>query len=181
MSKKFLTGGIIVGLVIIIGFITSIILINKTPLKVNKNVSNMDYERYEEVGSNKVTVENNENKEEKVEKVEYKYLKKIDMQRLQEMLNNKEKFILVLTGTTCPHCLSYKPVLEEVLKEEKKVAYELDVWALNQEEKAKFMTIFNDISGVPTTTFFQNGEELKDKRLSGNLAKSKIKDFLENF
>ena len=36
-----------------------------------------------------------------------------------EKFNNKEDFVLVISQTTCAHCISYKPVLRSVSKKYK--------------------------------------------------------------
>ena len=68
---------------------------------------------------------------------EYDHIKPIKPMNINTISNYP--IILVLTGTTCPHCHNYKPILEEVLAEHNLMAYEVDMWALTESEKAELL------------------------------------------
>ena len=82
-----------------------------------------------------------EEEEEEIEEVEpeetttqenYEYITQI---KPSDLKNTKGDYILILTGTTCPHCHQYKPVLNQVLSQYNITAYEIDMWQLNESEK----------------------------------------------
>lgn len=115
----------------------------------------------------------------KKEKNEDNHLIEITFEELQEKVNNKESFILLLSQTTCSHCIEYKPVLKKVLTEYDIVAYELSIDKLDKTEKAKLNDIAN-ASGTPNTVFIENGEEKNTaNRLVGTASESKIKSRLK--
>ncbi len=89
-------------------------------------------------------------------KPEENHIIKLTGSELKEKMDNKETFILLISQENCIHCKEYKPVLERVLKEYNKTAYEI-IWQdiRNVEELNK---IFN-ISGTPTTVFINDGVE----------------------
>ena len=114
------------------------------------------------------TTLNNQNKEED------KHLPEISFTELEEKINNKESFILVLTKTNCSYCIEYKPVLKKVLTEYDIYAYELYIDKLSTKENGKLKDIAN-ISGTPATIFIEQGEEKNTAtRLYGSQPKDKI-------
>ncbi|MBQ8659238.1 MAG: thioredoxin family protein [Bacilli bacterium] len=105
-----------------------------------------------------------------------KHLIEIKFSELQEKVNNKETFILVLTQTDCSHCAEYKPTFKKVLAEYDVYAYELNIAEdkITQEEKNQLKNIANT-SGTPTTIFIKDGEEVSTAtRLVGNKPTSDI-------
>ena len=106
---------------------------------------------------------------------EYDHIKPIKPMNIYTISNYP--IILVLTGTTCPHCHNYKPILEEVLAEHNLMAYEVDMWALTESEKAEMTKIVGKVDGVPTTIIL-NQNEVVDKR-TGSLQKSLIEELLK--
>lgn len=102
------------------------------------------------------------------------HLVEISITELQEKVDNKESFILVISQTNCSHCAEYKPVLKEVLADYDIIAYEIDEKKLSTEENGQLKNIAN-ISGTPTTVFIVNGEEKNTQsRLVGSANKTKI-------
>ena len=94
----------------------------------------------------------------KEEKEENNHLVEISFKELQEKIDNKDSFILLLSQTTCSHCAEYRPVLKKVLKNYDIYAYEIATDKLDKEQTAKLKDIAN-ASGTPTTVFIENGEE----------------------
>ena len=86
------------------------------------------------------------------------HLIELKFSELEDKINKKEDFILVVTQTNCSHCESYKPILKDVLVNYDIVAYEINTKKLSKEEYKGFSNIIN-INGTPTTIFFRNGEE----------------------
>ena len=95
---------------------------------------------------------------------EYDHIKPIKPMNIYTI--SSYPIILVLTGTTCPHCHNYKPVLEEVLAENNLMAYEIDMWALTDKEKKEITDLVGQVDGVPTTIIL-NQNEVVDKKIGG--------------
>lgn len=104
---------------------------------------------------------------------EYSNLIPIDYKDILEKISQKESFILVATMTSCSHCISYKPILNDVLKENNIKAYEIDLQKQELSDRNDFVKEFN-VSGTPTTLFFVKGEENKDSKLVGYQEENKI-------
>ena len=93
---------------------------------------------------------------------------------LKEKIDNKEKFVLVITQTGCSHCMAYLPVLDEIGKDYKLTFYDINMTNLSDEEKTEFNKLVR-ISGTPTTIFYTDGEEkTTTSRLVGEKTKEKI-------
>lgn len=95
---------------------------------------------------------------------------KISYKEYEKLRENKETFILEVTQKYCSACQSFKPKLEEVLKEYNLKAKEISLDTLSEEEIESL-----GISGTPTVIFYINGEEeTTAARLIGSSNKEKI-------
>ena len=98
----------------------------------------------------------------------------INMQQLEEKINNKDTFILVMTQTGCIHCQSYLPTIKKVSREYGVTFYVLNRAKLSKEEYNRLNDIAN-ISGTPSTIFIVDGEEKTTlNRLTGSIEKSRL-------
>ena len=89
---------------------------------------------------------------------EEKYFKELSISELQEKIDNKESFILVISQTTCSHCAEYKPRIKKVLAKYEVTGYYIEKDLLSAEETIQLNNIAN-ISGTPATIFITDGEE----------------------
>ena len=104
----------------------------------------------------------------------YQSIEEINLATLKDKINNKDKFVLVVTQTGCSHCTAYLPVLEEVGEEYKLKFYDINMTNLADDEKTEFSSLVR-ISGTPTTIFYTDGEEQSTStRLVGEKTKDKI-------
>lgn len=123
--------------------------------------------------SKKEETTNNDNNNNNVTE-ESSNLKEIYFEELQEKINNKESFILVVAQTTCSHCAEYRPIISSVLDEYNIVAYEIESDKLTTAQKGLMNDIAN-ISGTPTTIFIEDGiEKTTTNRIVGPANKSKL-------
>lgn len=108
------------------------------------------------------------------------YFKKLKYDEVIEKIENKDDFVLLISQTTCTHCISYKPKLEEVANEYKINIYYIDVDLLDNEEREKFSSYIN-YSSTPVTVFLKNGEESTvANRINGDASKDKIEKKLKS-
>ena len=104
----------------------------------------------------------------------------ITVPKLEEKINNKDSFVLVLSQTGCINCTQYLPELDRALKRVDYEAYVLNLSNINDEEKAKLSKIVI-IEGTPTTVFIQNGEEKTSlNRLVGYASSANIIERLKS-
>ena len=169
-------------IVIILGFFGYMFYVPKARTAINRYEQEQwedeDYYYKEDTKeeSKKPTVEEEEEEAEDVQsQTEYKHIIEIKPKQLKSM--NSGSYILILTGTTCPHCLQYKPVLDEVLTEYDIDAYDIDMWVLDDAERKVVTDITGNIDGVPTTVIIKNGK-VEDKRVGG-LSKTQVEDLLK--
>ena len=110
----------------------------------------------------------------------YSNITSITPSNLEEKINNKETFIVVITQTGCMHCENYLPEFNRTLKELQLEAYQLNVTGLSNEEST-ILNKYINFSGTPTTIFYRNGEEGTTlTRISGYASSTKIKERLKS-
>ncbi len=105
----------------------------------------------------------------------------ISYTQLNEMLDDKQDFILFIGSETCSACSAYKVTINKIVEKYGVDIKYLDISKLNEEEDSEFTSNFA-FSGTPTTIFITDGEE-KDtyNRINGNEKYSKtIEKIKEN-
>ena len=108
------------------------------------------------------------------------YLKEIEYNEVIKKIEKKESFVLLVSQTTCTHCISYKPKLEKVANNHKLNIYYIDVDLLSDEENEKFESYIN-FSSTPITVFIKDGEETTAaNRINGNASIEKIEKKLKS-
>ena len=102
------------------------------------------------------------------------YFNEISANEILEKIENKEDVVLLISQTTCTHCISYKPKLKEVANEYKINIYYIDVDLLDKDEASKLKEKVN-YSSTPVTVFIKDGEEkTAANRINGDASKEKI-------
>lgn len=105
------------------------------------------------------------------------YIIAISGQELLEKLEKKETFIMLVSQEGCSHCEEFKPILNRVLKENNKNAYEIEWKEIRNKEELNHL--FN-INGTPTTIFINDGvEKTTINRLVGSTTYSDLKNKLK--
>ena len=108
------------------------------------------------------------------------YLVEIKYNKVVEKLENKDSFVLLLSQTTCSHCMEFKPKLASVAKDYKVTIYYLEVDLLKDKQRDELKKYFN-YSGTPTTVFISDGEEkTAANRINGDVSEEKIISKLKN-
>lgn len=104
---------------------------------------------------------------------------KISYSELEEKINNKESFILVIGSSTCHNCVTYKETIETTKNKEKITMYYIYLDDLSETDYAKIYSKYA-ITSTPTTIFFKNGvEESTYNRILGRVNSSELKKQLQ--
>lgn len=104
----------------------------------------------------------------------------INYSQLEQAINNKETFILVVVQDGCGNCTSFKPKLETVLKNNNLTAKSLNLTYIESKDYEKYTQTVDNVSGTPTVLFYKDGKEIsKLYRLVGDQDKNKIIEKLE--
>ena len=102
-------------------------------------------------------------------------IKTININEFKEKINNKERFILVVTQEGCVHCKSYLPTLRKISSKYNITFYEMDEKKWSDEESKYFKSLANFEGSTPTTFFFENGEEKSTtNRLTGSVPEYRV-------
>ena len=108
------------------------------------------------------------------------YFNEISFNDIMEKIENKEDVVLLISQTTCSHCISYKPKLKDVSNKYKLNIYCIDVDLLGEDEAKELKSKVN-YSSTPVTVFLKNGEEkTAANRINGDASKDKIVKKLKN-
>ena len=102
----------------------------------------------------------------------------IEYSKLEELIDNKESFILEVVQTGCSHCEEFSPRFKAVLKTNGKEAYSINLYNMTEEENKKFNELTTSVSGTPTVLYFEDGKETSHK-INGAVSNEKIEEFLE--
>ena len=102
----------------------------------------------------------------------------IDYSKLEDLIDNKESFILEVVQTGCSHCEEFSPRFKAVLKTNDLTAYSLNLYNLTEEDTKKFSKLTTSVSGTPTVLYFKDGKETSHK-INGAVSNEKIEEFLE--
>lgn len=108
-----------------------------------------------------------------------KNLIQLNRKELQEKIEAKDSFILVVSREGCSHCKEYLPIFEEILKDHDIKAYMVDLATLSTKDRSYLATIAN-VSGTPTTLFIEKGEEKSVmNRIVGSSNRKNIENILK--
>ena len=103
----------------------------------------------------------------------------LNASEFKEKIENKESFIIIMTGSKCSHCEAYLPIFKKVLSDYDLTAYQIHTDLLNNEEQA-FVKGVATINGTPTVIFIKNGEEISAmNRLVGEKSRTETIDRLK--
>ena len=102
-------------------------------------------------------------------------LTKLNYNQIKEKINNKEDFILIVSRSTCSHCASYKPKVEQIAKDYKITVYYTDYDEEKKDNQKKLLETLHLDGSTPMTLFINNGKETSIlRRLEGDVEKDKI-------
>ena len=102
------------------------------------------------------------------------YMKEINYKEYQELIENKETFILEIMRTNCSACISFEPKISQVAED-----YQIEVKYINTDHlsEEEYDQLYKDtgISGTPTVIFYHDGvEKTVASRINGSVPVDKI-------
>lgn len=100
---------------------------------------------------------------------EYKNISFIDYKKYDEIYQSGKKTIVVLGQTGCGACNAYKPIIDEIAKEEEITINYVDMRQLGDEEPSKLLgslSYFDDVEswGTPLTLIIENKKVVADQK-----------------
>ena len=98
------------------------------------------------------------------------YIHEISYKEYQELIRNKETFVLEVMKNDCVACRGIRPKLQKITKKYKVEVKFIDLKKLSQEENDSLA-----VSATPTIIFYTNGEEeTTTARIEGNVSEKRI-------
>lgn len=108
------------------------------------------------------------------------YFREIEYKDLVNKIENDESFIVLISQTTCNHCMSFKPKIEKVANKYKLDIYYIDVDLIGKDKSLELKSYIN-FEGTPVTVFIKNGEESSAAtRINGDASIDKIEKKLKS-
>lgn len=102
-------------------------------------------------------------------------LVKINLDKVEEKINNKDTFILCVSSSTCINCERYLPKLEEISRDYNLEIFYIEVDKLSSKELTEFKNVISFDDATPVTLFIKNGvENTASNRIFGNVSSDKI-------
>lgn len=106
-------------------------------------------------------------------------LQKVNYDKVKKMMGDKESFVLCISRTTCPHCDTFKPKLNEVAKKSGINIYYIDIDKESENNQEKFGELISFNGETPVTIFVKEGKEATSaNRIEGDVSKEKVRDKL---
>lgn len=98
----------------------------------------------------------------------------IDYETFENLLEEKENFVLVVGSSQCSHCSDYQVTMDEIINE-----YGLDIKYINivnlsEKEKSKLDAKTHYNYSTPTTVFFDDGKLDNTSTIRGNQSKENV-------
>lgn len=109
----------------------------------------------------------------------YSNILTVKLDKVRKMIEEKETFVLLISQTYCSHCIAFKPLYNQVLKDNKIIGYDLDLVTLSESDRLKFNELF-EVTQTPTTLVFVNGEEQAEKIVGVPIEKD-LTEFLKKY
>lgn len=112
-----------------------------------------------------------------VDEDEYEKIVMINVAEFEKKILNKEDIIVIVTEATCYFCLEYEPIVEEVLQEQEKTIYEIDITHLSTEEVTRFREYYA-FTTMPTIFTVKDG--VVKNELIGSQDKETLSEWLNS-
>lgn len=98
---------------------------------------------------------------------------------LENKINNKETFILVIGSSTCSNCTTFKQTIENTEVNKRVEMSYIYIDSLSDEDYAKLYSKYA-VNSTPTTIFFKDGKETSIyDRIIGRVDSSELKTYLQ--
>lgn len=101
------------------------------------------------------------------------YKNSIGLDELQEKLNSDESVLVYFYSPQCPYCTAMTPLLMPIVEEK-----HINIALVDVLENQDVWNTYN-LTGTPTTIYFQNGKEVD--RMEGFVPKDMIKSFVDYY
>jgi len=153
-SNKNIIYILIVLIIVTIGLCTSFVVNEIKEEKAAKaNANNI----FDKVNANVNSGDRKESSElTEVDEKKYDNIKTISLKEFEDKVLNKEDMNIIVASSTCIHCLTYEPVVDEVLGELGKKIYRINIYAMTQDDVDTFR-MYYEFSGTPIIFTVKDG------------------------
>ncbi len=108
-------------------------------------------------------------------------LTEIKYKEIKEKLKNKDSFVLVVSRTTCSHCMDYKPKLKNITNKYNITIYYIDYDNESKKNQKEFFEEFDLDGSTPITLFIKKGKQTNlFDRIEGDVSEKRVIDKLKD-
>ncbi|MEE3343656.1 MAG: thioredoxin family protein [Bacilli bacterium] len=107
-------------------------------------------------------------------------LKELSYKQIQEKTEKKDSYVLVISRTTCSHCMEYKPKLKKISSQYKINLFYIDYDKESKNNQKKLFDQFDLDGSTPITIFIKKGNQTNIfDRIEGDVSEKKVIDKLK--
>ena len=116
-------------------------------MKKAENNQTLNSNIYRKVANNYKTISDikesqKSDAEDSIEEIKYSNIKTLTLADFERKVLEKEDMVILISSTTCYHCITFEPTINEVLVEQNKNIYRINITAFTKEEDARFRTYY---------------------------------------
>ena len=153
-SNKNIICVLAVLIIVTIGLCTSFVI---NELKEEKAAKANENNIFDKVNANVNSGDRKESSDlAKIDEKEYENIKTISLKEFEDKVLDKENMNIIVASSTCLHCLTFEPVVDEVLGELGKTIYRINIYAMTQDDIDTFR-MYYEFSGTPIIFTVKDG------------------------
>lgn len=170
-------------LIIILGFIMACVLVYATYYVVTTEITGTSRATIQANIYKKVSTVIKKNgklapKSEPEElKENYENIETISLADLEQKIVNKEDIYVLIASTSCYHCVTFEPIIDEVFAENNQTVYRINVLSLSTAESNRLRSYYYF---KRTPTLFSIKDGYVDKELLGTTTKDDLSNWLNS-
>ena len=111
------------------------------------------------------------------DEIDYTNIVTITLSEFEEKILKKEDMTILISSTTCYHCVTFEPTVNEVFKEKDKKIYRINVLSMSEKEVERFRTYYA-FTKTPTIFNIKNGYATAEN--VGTMTKEELSTWIDN-
>jgi len=125
-------------------------------------------------------IENNQTDSETktvTDETEYTNIETISLTDFEKKAYNKENMVVLVASSTCYHCITYEPIINEVFKSLDRKIYRINITALTDDEVTRFRTYY---AFQVTPTIFTIKDGIVTAESTGTMTNEELTNWLND-
>lgn len=150
-------------------------------MKKAENNQTLNSNIYRKVANNYKTISDikesqKSDAEDSIEEIKYSNIKTLTLADFERKVLEKEDMVILISSTTCYHCITFEPTINEVLVEQNKNIYRINITAFTKEEDARFRTYY---AYTIAPTIFTVKDGFASAEITGTISKEELSNWIK--